>query len=120
MFLKNCWYVAAQASELGRELTQRWITNEPVVLFRDLAGRPVAARGPLPASPRLAVQGPAGRRHGAVRLPRHAVRLCRSLRREIPGQQQIPAALKARSYPVVQKWQGVWIWMGDAALAENR
>jgi vanillate O-demethylase monooxygenase subunit len=38
---------------------------------------------------------------------------------KIPGQQDIPAEMKARTFAVVEKWQWVWIWMGDPALADE-
>ena len=43
MFLKNCWYVAAYDRELedGGPLG-RTLLNEPVVMFRDSAGKAIA------------------------------------------------------------------------------
>jgi hypothetical protein len=32
MYLKNAWYVAATAEELGRNLLGRWICEEPLVM----------------------------------------------------------------------------------------
>jgi len=34
MFLRNYWYVAATADELGRKLLPRWVLGEPIVLYR--------------------------------------------------------------------------------------
>jgi len=34
MFVKNAWYVAGWSHEVGRTPLERWITNEPVVLYR--------------------------------------------------------------------------------------
>ena len=42
MFLRNYWYVAAWARDLGREPLARIMLNEPVVLFRKRDGTPVA------------------------------------------------------------------------------
>jgi vanillate O-demethylase monooxygenase subunit len=36
-----------------------------------------------------------------------------------PTQQRIPPGAKVRSYPVVDKWNLVWIWMGDPAAADE-
>ncbi|NBP72451.1 MAG: aromatic ring-hydroxylating dioxygenase subunit alpha, partial [Alphaproteobacteria bacterium] len=43
MFLKNCWYVAAYDRELedGGPLGRK-LLNEPVVMFRDSAGKAIA------------------------------------------------------------------------------
>ena len=38
---------------------------------------------------------------------------------EIPGQSKIPPQACVRSYPIVDKYSGAWIWMGDPALADE-
>ena len=40
MFIRNAWYVAAWADEIGEAPLARRICNEPVVLFRDRQNRP--------------------------------------------------------------------------------
>jgi vanillate O-demethylase monooxygenase subunit len=42
MFIRNAWYIAAWADELGPKPLARRICDEPVVLFRDQAGRVAA------------------------------------------------------------------------------
>ncbi len=42
MFIRNAWYIAAWADELGQKPLARRICDEPVVLFRDQAGRAAA------------------------------------------------------------------------------
>ena len=42
MLLRNAWYIAAWADELGTTPLGRRICNEPVVLFRDAAGQAAA------------------------------------------------------------------------------
>ena len=37
----------------------------------------------------------------------------------IPGQPNVPANARVRSYPVVEKMGLAWIWMGDPALADR-
>ena len=37
----------------------------------------------------------------------------------VPGQDKIPDSAKVRSFPVVQRWGWIWIWMGDPALADE-
>src|SRR5262249_10295984 len=37
---------------------------------------------------------------------------------EIPGQKEIPARSRVKSYPVVERWNIAWIWMGDPAKAD--
>jgi phenylpropionate dioxygenase-like ring-hydroxylating dioxygenase large terminal subunit len=38
MFVRNAWYVAAWADEIGERPFARRILNEPIVLFRDASG----------------------------------------------------------------------------------
>jgi phenylpropionate dioxygenase-like ring-hydroxylating dioxygenase large terminal subunit len=118
MFVKNCWYVAAQASELGRELMQRWIIGEPVVLFRSEAGKPAALEDRCPH--RRASLSKGTLVGDTVQCGYHGMRFdCAGACVQIPGQEQIPAALSARVYPVVQKWHWIWIWMGEPHLADE-
>ena len=37
----------------------------------------------------------------------------------VPGQAQIPPGASVRSYPLVERWKYLWIWMGDPALADE-
>ena len=48
MFLRNYWYVAASAGEIGRKPFRRVILNEPVVMFRAEDGTPVALEDRCP------------------------------------------------------------------------
>ena len=38
MLLRNAWYIAAWADEIGGEPLARRICDEPIVMFRDNAG----------------------------------------------------------------------------------
>jgi phenylpropionate dioxygenase-like ring-hydroxylating dioxygenase large terminal subunit len=38
---------------------------------------------------------------------------------EIPGQDTIPAQLKVRTYPAVERHSALWVWMGDPAQADE-
>ena len=48
VFLRNHWYIAAMPNEVGRELMQRWILGEPVLLYRTGDGTPVAMQDACP------------------------------------------------------------------------
>lgn len=118
MFLKNCWYVAAWGSEVGRlSLMRRILLDEPVVLYRRTDGKPVALEdrcchrhAPLSAG-RLRGDNLECGYHGFTYDPSGAcVR--------IPTQDSIPANARVRSYPVVERHSFVWIWMGEPAAAD--
>jgi vanillate O-demethylase monooxygenase subunit len=36
----------------------------------------------------------------------------------VPGQQRIPKAARAKTYPVVERYGYLWLWMGEPALAD--
>jgi vanillate O-demethylase monooxygenase subunit len=117
MFLRNQWYVAAEARELGRNLLGRWILGEPLVFFRTEAGAPVALEDRCPHR-RAALS--MGRLDGdRVRCGYHGMEFgADGTCVRVPGQTSIPPRLKARAYPVVERHGWVWVWMGDAALAD--
>lgn len=118
MFLKNFWYVAAWNHELGQKPLGRMILNEPIVLFRDANGAPVAFedRCPhrrVPLSMGKLVEG------GLLQCHYHGLQFNSAGECvRIPGQEMIPPSAKVRSYPVVERYRWVWIWMGDPAFAD--
>jgi phenylpropionate dioxygenase-like ring-hydroxylating dioxygenase large terminal subunit len=117
-FIKNCWYVAATASELGRTLLQRWIAGEPVVLYRTEAGEPVALDDRCPHRRASLAKGQLV--GDTVQCGYHGICFDATGRCvHIPGQEQIPAGMKARRHPVVQKWNWIWVWLGDPAAADE-
>jgi phenylpropionate dioxygenase-like ring-hydroxylating dioxygenase large terminal subunit len=117
MFLRNYWYVAATDTEIGREPISRVILGEPIVFFRNEQGTPIAFedRCPhrhLPLSMGKLVGDDLQCRYHGLRFGTDG----RCVR--IPGQDHIPQAAKVRTYPVVERYHWIWIWMGDPALAD--
>jgi len=117
VFLKNVWYVGALADELGRDMLGRLILNEPVVFFRKEDGTPVALedrcchrRYPLHKG-RLVGDCVECGYHG---LTFDETGACI----RVPGQELVPPSARVRSYPVVERYRWIWIWMGDPALAD--
>jgi vanillate O-demethylase monooxygenase subunit len=119
MFLRNSWYVAAWGSEIGRlALLRRILLGDPVVLYRRTDGKPVALEdrcchrhAPL-SSGRVRGDNLECGYHGFTYDPSgKCVR--------IPTQEMIPPGARVKSYPVVERHQFVWIWMGDPALADE-
>lgn len=119
MFIKNAWYMAAWAHEVDEGLLARTLCNTQVVLFRDkITGKAAALqdrcchRGvPLRLGQTVA-EGLECGYHGMVfDTNGSCVR--------IPGQASIPAKAKVRSYPVVEQDEIIWIWLGDAELADS-
>jgi vanillate monooxygenase len=117
VFLRNSWYVAAWDREITRQPLARTFLGEPVVLYRKEDGAVVALEDrcchrQLPLS--------MGKVEGdALRCGYHGLKFDAAGKCvEIPGQASIPPQARVRAYPVAEKFNWVWIWMGDVAKAD--
>lgn len=119
MFIRNCWYVAAWDHEVPADgFLNRTLLNEPVLLYRDSAGRAVALENRCcHRSAPLHL----GRKEGdCVRCLYHGLKFDPTgVCVEIPGQDRIPDKARIRSYPVAERDRLVWIWMGDPSRADT-
>ncbi|MGH7073384.1 MAG: Rieske 2Fe-2S domain-containing protein [Stellaceae bacterium] len=117
MFVRNAWYIAAWDDELTDQPLARRILGEPVVLFRDRAGKAAAIadrcchRGTPLSLGEVVEQGLQCGYHGMVF---DGTGKCV----HIPGQDKIPDKARVPSYPIVERDRFIWIWMGEAALAD--
>jgi len=118
MFLKNAWYVAAWSSEVREnQLLARTLLGVPVVLWRDARGQVHALqdrcchRGAPLSRGRLEEGGLRCMYHGLLFEPGG-----RCI--DIPAQPQIPPSVCVRSYPVHERTNWVWIWMGEPERAD--
>jgi vanillate O-demethylase monooxygenase subunit len=117
MFLRNYWYVAASADEVQNKPLGRIILGEPVVFYRLQDGTPVAledrcAHRHLPLSMGKLVGDTLQCHYHGLRYDKGGVCV------RVPGQDMIPATARVKSYPVVERYKWLWIWMGDPALAD--
>jgi vanillate O-demethylase monooxygenase subunit len=117
-FLRNAWYVAAYPHELAADFISRRFLDETVLLMRTSDGTIAALDDHCP---HRVVPLSIGKRVGdAVQCGYHGTVVAadgRCLR--IPGQAHIPSNSATRTYPAVERFGFVWIWMGDPALAEE-
>jgi vanillate O-demethylase monooxygenase subunit len=117
MFLKNQWYAAAQSRELGGSPLGRIICGEPVVLFRAASGKVGALED---RCPHRSAPLSAGKCVGeAIQCGYHGIEFdvagaCVLL----PHQPNTPPRMRARAYPLEERWGWAWIWMGDPAQAD--
>ncbi|WP_031341431.1 aromatic ring-hydroxylating dioxygenase subunit alpha [Novosphingobium lindaniclasticum] len=116
-FPMNAWYVAAWDAEVGRSLLPRTICNRKMVLYRRQDGTPVALEDacwhrlvPLSIG---TLQGDEVRcgYHGLVFGPNGRCT-------HMPSQETINPSACVRAFPVAQRHRFVWVWPGDAALAD--
>lgn len=114
---RNQWYVAAWSGEVGREPLGRWILNEPVVFYRTRAGEAVALDGRCPHRHFPLAKGCVV--DDDLECGYHGITFdARGRCVRIPTEPRAPAVYDIRSYPVVERWQWVWIWPGDPELAD--
>ena len=118
MFVKNMWYVAAFASDVPvGSCFGRRILGEPVVMFRTASGRLSAL---VDRCSHRAFPLSQGHVDGEVlRCAYHGVEFAPAgTCAHIPGQDRIPSAANVRAYPIVEKDELIWIWMGNPAEAD--
>jgi phenylpropionate dioxygenase-like ring-hydroxylating dioxygenase large terminal subunit len=116
-FVKNAWYVAAWRGEVGRQLLSRTILGEQIVLYRREDGIPVALVDRCPH--KLAPLSLGELKGDHLQCGYHGMTFdCSGACVRVPGQQNIPPTARVRSFPLVEKCNAVWIWMGDPALAD--
>jgi phenylpropionate dioxygenase-like ring-hydroxylating dioxygenase large terminal subunit len=118
MFPRNFWYVAGWDWEVRRqELFRRVICGEPLVFWRQEDGTPAVLEDRcchrhMPLSEgKLKGSNVECSYHGLVY---DASGACV----KVPSQKAIPPSARVRSYPVVERYHWVWVWMGDPALAD--
>jgi len=117
MFPRNAWYIAAWADEVGGTPLARRICNEPVVLFRSADGRAAAltdrcCHRSAPLSLGRVVED--GIECGYPGLVIDGAGQCV----RVPGQRLVPPGAAVKSYPLVEKNQLLWLWLGEPALAD--
>jgi phenylpropionate dioxygenase-like ring-hydroxylating dioxygenase large terminal subunit len=120
MFLNNFWYIAALRREIEARPMRRIILGEPIVLYRTPDGAAVALEDrcihrevPLSKGEVLPDGGLRCIYHGMV-FDRSGACL------HIPEQTRVPAAARVKNYPLVERYEWAWVWMGDPALADPK
>lgn len=121
-FLRNAWYVAANSHELdddqpGGGLVSRKICNEQIVMFRKTDGSIAAIHD---RCPHRFVPLSMGKRVGdSIECGYHGLRFDGSgACVEAPNDDDSQKARACvRAYQAVERYRVIWLWMGDADLA---
>lgn len=114
---QNCWWVAAHASEVGDTPVMRWVLETPVALYRTEAGGVAALHNQCPH--RFAPLHLGTVSGESLVCPYHGIEFAPDGRcNRIPTQASIPSTLKVRAFPVVERYGFVWVWTGQAELAD--
>ena len=122
-FLRNQWYAAAASAEIasagsGSLPLGRTICGEPIALFRTADGKVAALEDRCPHRKYQLSRGMVT--NGLLQCGYHGIKLDASGSCvEIPSQATIPRGLKARSYPAIERYALVFVWLGDPKCADE-
>lgn len=120
MLLKNCWYVAAWSKDVGRQLLERTIANEMLMMYRTEDGRAIVLENrcphrnlPLSRGALIGDRVQCGY-HGMEFDPHgrcvHA-----------PGEDDTTLQWACvRSYPAEERYGWLFVWMGNPVLADPK
>jgi phenylpropionate dioxygenase-like ring-hydroxylating dioxygenase large terminal subunit len=117
-YLRNVWYIAGWADEVTADVSvSRRIVDVPILLLRDAAGTARAIGDTCPH--RFAPLHLGKFANGIVECPYHGLQFDGSGQcvRNPHGDGRIPSSAKVASYPLVERFSLLWIWMGDVGRA---
>ena len=117
MFIKNGWYIAAASESVTSSPTRKVICNEPIVLYRTTAGKPVALsdrcihrRMPLSKGKVIGEN---------IQCGYHGFQYdCTGKCVIIPGQNAVPRRASVDCYPLIEKYGWLWLWLGKKEAAD--
>lgn len=121
-FLRKVWYVAGWADEVkAGQMLARQICDEPVVLYRDEQGLPHALLDRCPHRFAPLSKGQLCDAGTSIQCGYHGLRfgVDGKCNHNPHGDGRIPIAAAVKSYPVIERWSLIWIWMGDTADADG-
>lgn len=117
-YLRNCWYAAAESTEISDKIFARRYLNEPVLIYRKEDGTPVALRD---RCPHRYLPLSMGRKLGdTIQCGYHGMIFDETgACSDIPTQDSIPETAKIKAYPLAERYGFLWIWMGDPEKADE-
>ena len=118
MYLKNCWYVAGWSKNYGRELKAEKYLGENVVIYRKQDGTPVALEDACPHRKLPLSKGALS--EDSIICGYHGLTFNdKGQCSDSPTQRgMMPSRAVVKSYPIVDKYRLLWIWMGNPELAD--
>ncbi len=120
MFVKNAWYCAGwdyMISQGKNSIVARKLAGERVVLYRKPNGEVQAMEDRCPH--RQAALSLGQKEGDSLRCMYHGLKFGPDGKcTEIPGQTRIPEKACVRVFPVVERDNWIWVWMGEAGMAD--
>jgi vanillate O-demethylase monooxygenase subunit len=116
MFPRNTWYVACTPDEIDAKPLGRQICGELIVFYRGADGQVAALEDFCPHRGAKLSLGSVC--EGQLVCGYHGLVMgCDGKTVSMPGQ-RTAGFPKIRSFPVVERYGFIWVWPGDAALAD--
>ena len=117
MYLRNCWYVAGWSKDYEHTLKAQKLLGENIVFYRQCDGAPAALEDACPHRKLPLSMGQLEGDH--VVCGYHGLTFdCTGNCIDSPTQRGMtPRRAVVRSYPVVDRYRLLWIWMGDPEKA---
>lgn len=115
-YLRNCWYMAGWADELGPDGLPRTLLDLPVFFYRDAEGAPHALFDRCPH--RFAPLSMGEVKDGVVTCRYHGLAFDGAGHCVRNPHGPVTSALSTPSFPVFERYRALWIWMGDPKLAD--
>jgi phenylpropionate dioxygenase-like ring-hydroxylating dioxygenase large terminal subunit len=110
--LAASWYIALASADLAAKPRALELFGRPLVAWRDGQGRPVIMPRYCPHMGASLALGKVV--DGSLQCPFHHWRFAGSGQCvEVPGIDRIPAIAKQATYPVVERYDYIWIWYGS-------
>jgi len=118
MYVRNAWYVAGWASDFGAELSRVTVLEEHLVMYRVNNDTVVALEDRCPH--RLLPLSRGKRIGDDIQCGYHGMTFnCKGECVRVPGQDNVPSTAFVQNYPVIQKNQIVFVWIGDPEKASE-
>ena len=116
MFPKNTWYVAGTPDEIADNPLGRQICGEKIAFYRGQEGKVAAVEDFCPH--RGAQLSLGFVENGQLVCGYHGLAMgCQGKVVSMPGQ-RVGGFPSNRSFPVVERYGFIWVWPGDATLAD--
>src|SRR5258705_1052569 len=116
MFPRNAWYVACTPADIENKPLGRKVCNEQIVFYRDGSGAVAALEDFCPHRGAPLSLGRVV--DGKLVCGYHGLEMgCDGKTIAMPGQ-RVRGFPAIRTYPVVERYGFIWVWPGDATLAD--